>query len=101
MKLYRVMSEAEFQDLQATGRFRQGPNSLEGKWFAESAEHARAWGRLFELSFNVSHRRVVEVEISDREADLLFRLDRLDRIGPARFVEIDALGNVPFREVTE
>jgi hypothetical protein len=56
--LYRSVSKAEFQDLLQSGNFRKGPNSLDGKWFAESAEHAAQWGEILEGPGNY---RVIEV----------------------------------------
>jgi hypothetical protein len=38
--LYRAVSEGEFQQLMRTGKFEAVPSSLEGKFFAESAEDA-------------------------------------------------------------
>ena len=38
--LYRAVSEGEFQQLMRTGKFEATPSSLEGKFFAESAEDA-------------------------------------------------------------
>ena len=44
-RVYRAVSEAEYQDVLRTGQLRQGPNSMEGKWFADSLEGAQAHGR--------------------------------------------------------
>lgn len=41
---YRAVSESEYRDILATGELRVGPNSLEGKWFGESAEVAKRHG---------------------------------------------------------
>lgn len=46
--LYRAVGEAEFEQIMRTGTFEAGPNSLGGKWFAESAEHAATWGQKME-----------------------------------------------------
>ena len=43
--LYRAVSEAEALSVRMTGKFSAGPNSLGGKWFAETLEHAKTVGR--------------------------------------------------------
>jgi len=40
-RVYRAVSEAEYQQILRTGRFEQGPNSLEGKWFADTYDSAK------------------------------------------------------------
>jgi hypothetical protein len=82
--LYRVVSLAEYQDLVTTGRFRQGQNSLEGKWFADTLEGvARHAANLYK---NTAFK-IVKAEIP---ADLLTRSYRPanhDRCGPATYVD--------------
>jgi hypothetical protein len=95
MKLYRAVSEAEFQDLNLTGKFREVSSSLEGKWFAETAEDAAQWGNALEGRGNY---RIIEVNIPTQIAEKLFRIDWLDNIGPALYAEIYQLGNITFRE---
>ena len=64
-----------------------GPNSLQGKWFAETPENARQWGqRLYQDVFHV-----IQVDIPEDVADQMFRLSALDQIGPARYAEDDVL----------
>jgi hypothetical protein len=46
--LYRAVSEGEFHQLMRTGKFEAVPSSLEGKFFAESAEDAAQWGDMLE-----------------------------------------------------
>ena len=96
-KLYRAVSEAEFQDLTQNRVFQSGPSSLEGKWFAESADDAVEWGDLLQGPGNY---RIIEVELSNEAAKQFFRVEKLDNIGPARYGELDQLHNTAFREVT-
>lgn len=95
-KLYRAVSEAEYQQLMRTGRFVAGPNSLGGKFFAENPADAARWGDALE---GAGRCRLVEVEVASNAADNLMRWERLDNIGPARYAELDELGNVAVREV--
>ena len=88
MKLYRAISHAEYESLQSEGLFQEGPNSMSGKWFAESLEHAHAWGK--HMTFDPSYV-VVELLLEDDVARDLFRIEFLDGIGPARYAEIDQL----------
>ena len=86
MKLYRACSAAEWADIQTTGGFRCIPSSMQGHWFAESAADAARWGNLLYPAVNQPFV-VVEVEVPTAAADLLFRLLKLDNIGPARFAD--------------
>lgn len=95
-KLYRAVSEAEFQDLIQNDAFHSVPSSLEGKWFAESTDDAVKWGDLLQGPGNY---RIIEVELSNEVAKQFFRVEKLDNIGPARYGELHQLRNVAFREV--
>jgi hypothetical protein len=95
--LYRAVSEGEFQQLMRTGKFEAVPSSLEGKFFAESAEDAAQWGEMLE---GASHYRIVEVALPASVAKSLLRWEKLDGIGPARYGELPQLQDAvvrPFR----
>lgn len=80
--LFRHVSPGELTDIGENG-FRAGPGSLDGKWFAESGAHASEWGRVL----NGGEGSVVRVRVPNTFADQLMRLEKLDGIGPARYVE--------------
>jgi hypothetical protein len=44
-RVYRAVSEGEYQGMLKYGIFRQGSNSLEGKWFSDSLDGAKAQGK--------------------------------------------------------
>ncbi len=91
-RVYRAVSEAEYQDILRTGRFRQGQNSAEGKWFADSLVGATGHGLAL---YPDGGFRLVESDVPD-DAPSLFRFANLDGFGPARFLElIDLDGVVP------
>jgi hypothetical protein len=95
--LYRAVSEGEFQQLMRTGKFEAVPSSLEGKFFAESAEDAAQWGERLE---GVGHYHIVEVALPARVAQGLVRWEKPDGIGPARYGELLQLQDAvvrPFR----
>jgi hypothetical protein len=79
--LYRAVSEGEFHQLMRTGKFEAVPSSLEGKFFAESAEDAAQWGERLK---GASHDRIVQVALPARVAKSLLRWENLTGIGPAR-----------------
>ncbi len=81
--LFRHVSPGELMNIQATGAFRPGINSLDGKWFAETAEHARQWGDT--LSGGIGE--VVTTNVPRDIADAMLRLEKLDGIGPARYAD--------------
>jgi RHS repeat-associated protein len=88
--LYRAVSHAEFEQVMKDGVFKAGPNSLGGKFFAESAEHAAQWGQRLE---GTSGFRIVDAKIPTVQADKFMRWERLDGIGPARYSELNQLRN--------
>jgi len=69
------------KQIQNTGSFEAGPNSLDGKWFAETSDHALQWGDAMNVKGNST---VLEVQLPRSQADQLMRMDRLDGIGPTR-----------------
>ncbi|TAN35303.1 MAG: hypothetical protein EPN23_11340 [Verrucomicrobia bacterium] len=83
--LYRAVSPAEYEQLMKSGTFQAGPNSLGGKFFAESAEHAAEWGTKMDGAGNF---KVIEAQFPKSTADSFMRWDRLDGIGPARYGEL-------------
>jgi len=88
--VFRAVSDAELANLFASQVFQSCPNSAEGKYFAETLEHATEWGRRLygEVKF-----WIIAVELPQAKADKLIRWERLDGIGPARFAEIHELTN--------
>ena len=81
-RVYRAVSEAEYQNILGTGKLHQGLNSLEGKWFADSLEGANGHGKAL---FPDGKFRLIEVDIPDNSPSL-FRLPNLDGRGPARYL---------------
>lgn len=94
--LYRAVSEAEAASIGATGRFTAGPNSLGGKWFAETLENAKRWGDLLN---GKGTSKLLEVKLPKSAGDQLMRMERLDGIGPARYGELNQLEQAVIREL--
>src|ERR1700693_1346358 len=78
--LCRSVCEAEFQELMGDGPFRSIPGSLEGKWFAETARDAMAWGEFFARISGVAHDRIISIEIDGGVAAEFWRVSMLDGI---------------------
>jgi hypothetical protein len=91
IRLYPALGSDELADIAAYGGFRPGPNSLLGKWFAETPQAARSWGQLLHPG-DVFH--VVHLNVPQDLADQMFRLPLLDQIGPARYAEGDLLASI-------
>ena len=83
---FRHVDPTELAGIRGTAEFRFSPNST-GKYFAESAEHARQWWQLL----NNGEGAVVETMVPTSVANQLFRWEKLDGIGPARFVSPEQL----------
>jgi len=94
--LYRAVSEAEFRQIEKTGAFEVGPNSMQGKFFAESARDAKKWGDALN---GPGKSKIVEVQLPKNAADNLQRWERLDGIGPARYGELNQLRDAIVKEV--
>lgn len=91
ISLFRAVGVNELEQIRTTNRFESGQASLDGKWFAEASGHAARWGDLLE---GPGRYVVIEAAMPSEIADTLFRLARLDGIGPARYVEADQLGEL-------
>jgi hypothetical protein len=90
------VTEAELKQIRAIGKFEAGSNSLGGKWFAESADHARRWGEVMNGRGNST---ILRVDLPKSQADQFMRMERLDGIGPARYGELDQLNGALIREI--
>jgi hypothetical protein len=80
-QLFRHVGEDELADIRASGEFRVGPQGT-GKYFAENPKDAARWGEWL----NPGGGAVVETRAANSFADQLKRWEKLDGIGPARFV---------------
>ena len=87
MTLYRAVSRAESDDIRLCDAFRTLPGQMEGKWFAESPADARTWAE----RLGIAEPAIVCVSVPDSIAGLLFRLESLDGVGPARYATSDHL----------
>jgi hypothetical protein len=88
--LYRSVSSAELATL---GKGFSIGGGAEGKYFAETLVDAAAWGR------QLGNPHIVEVTVSKSVADSMYRWQKLDNIGPARFAPIDALKDASIRVI--
>ena len=86
MRLFRAVCLEELNDICACGRLRAGANSLEGKWLAEREDDARRWAEEFERR-DGRPCTIIEVEVPPEVLAGTFRVEHLDDIGPAVFVE--------------
>ena len=75
--LYRSVGPDELVDLKTTGKFRQGPNSMEGKFFANSKKGAMQWGKSFNQPRYVKIR-VPKSSLSNSSVNAMKHLDAID-----------------------
>ena len=95
MRLYRAVSQAERDDIAASGVFRQHADSFAfGKWFALNQQNAASWGRWFADRDGLRYY-VVETEAVDAEARQLAIIENLDNIGAAVFLMESRLSTLP------
>ena len=99
MRLYRAVSKAELDDLNANGlRFRTVPGAMEAKWFSETLEGARRWAVQWE-QWDGAPYHVVEVEVPDAIANTFFRVLKLDQVADARCAAEVDFPNITFVRV--
>jgi len=82
--LYRAVSPAESDDAIGSQQFSQGPNSMEGKWFAENGSDADEWGQKM---FGSEPYRIIKTTVPQSYSDSMFSNPNLDGIGPARYAD--------------
>jgi hypothetical protein len=87
---YRAVSQTEYDNALSTGKFSQGPNSLEGKWFADTYANALLHGDALDGFGNF---RILEADLPD-DAPSLFKVQNLDGRGPATYIHLDDLRGV-------
>ncbi len=86
MRLYRAVSEAEREDIVASGSFRLNPNGFGfGKWFALNEQNATSWSHWFAGQDGLLYF-IVESQIDEAVAIGLEVRHNLDNIGAAIFV---------------
>ena len=59
---FRAVSIEEYDEILATGEFKVGPNSMEGKWFADTLDGAIAHGNALYPDQNF---KLVSAELPD------------------------------------
>ncbi|NGQ97128.1 type IV secretion protein Rhs [Brevibacillus sp. SYP-B805] len=89
--LFRAVSEGEYNQLMATGRFDAGVNGLGFKFFATSAEDAYTWGTKMSGAGNF---KIIQATFSADDIGKFMHWERLDRIGPAYGLEVDELNKL-------
>jgi len=89
-RVYRAVSEGEYQQILRTGRFETVPQGAEGKHFADTVKGAYQFGKAL---MGEGRFHVVEADVPDA-APSLFQWPDLDGFGPARFLHIDDLKGV-------
>lgn len=63
---------------------------MEGKWFAEKADDAATWGDTMDFGGKPT---VIQADFPTSTVDDMFRVEKLDGIGPARYAEEAQFGD--------
>ncbi len=87
-KLYRSMSQAEYDSVIKNQKFVPYDLAMEDKWFATTQENATKWGDIFYPDGNY---RIIEVEVDTNSLNKMYHVDYLDNIGPAYCSPLDIL----------
>ncbi len=89
-RVFRAVSENEYEQILTTSTFEIVKEGSEGKYFADTIEGARRFG---EALMGIGQFRLIEADVPD-DAPSLFQWDNLDGRGPARFLHIGDLKDV-------
>jgi hypothetical protein len=80
-KLYRVMSQNEYDSIMSIGgKFTPYDYAMEEKWFATTPQDAAQWGSKFYPDGNY---RMIEIEMPSSTLNQMYYNNHLDGIGPA------------------
>jgi hypothetical protein len=89
VRLFRAVSQAEYDDIMQSGALREAANSVSGKYFATKAEHAAEWGRRMHGGDGF---RVIAVDFPKQVVEAFDTYWRkLDGIGPAYYARMEQL----------
>jgi RHS repeat-associated protein len=96
-RVYRAVSEAEYEQILRTGKFevppgRPGFSPMNAKWFADSAEGAAAHGNSLP-GLGKGKYRIIEADVPNNPPSL-YRHPNMDGLGPARCIDLDDLNGV-------
>ena len=89
-KLYRVMTEAEYDSVMTHGKFVPYDRAMEEKWFATTSEDATKWADIFYPDGNY---KMLEIEVDTNALSQMYYNQHLDNIGPAYCSSLEILEN--------
>ena len=90
-KLYRAVSEAEYNSIKSTGKFSLGKGQMEGKFFATTKSNALTWGS------KLGSNKIVSIRVlkSSLTHSSITYFNMLDNIGKAYyFSDMSYLNNI-------
>lgn len=90
-KLYRVMSEGEYESLMSNRQFTEYDRAMDSKWFATNTKDAVEWGKAFYPDGNY---KIVEIEVPTDSLRQMYFVEKLDNIGPAYCAERDLINSI-------
>ncbi len=100
-RVYRAVSEAEYQEMMKIGKFdvppgKPGVSPMDGKWFCDTPEGAAKFGNS-NMGPGPGKFRIIEADVPNA-APGLFKYD-IDRLGPSRYLPIEDLNGVKPRPI--
>jgi RHS repeat-associated protein len=95
VRVYRAVSQCEYEQIIRTGKFEKVYNGAEGKYFADTLEGARAHGNDLE---GAGKYHIMEADIPEDAASKTW--SDLDGKGSARYVPIENLKGITPKEIS-
>lgn len=90
VKLYRTVSESEYNSLMNNKHFDSVPGSMESKWFSTTVKDANTWGQKMDFGGNY---KIIEITVPESALDgMYYGGANLDG-GPAYNATNDILNN--------
>ncbi len=89
VKLYRTISESEYEAIKINHKFDTIPGAMSDKWFSTKIEDARIWGE--KMDFGKGYK-IIEITVPESLIDdLYYGGSNLDGIGPAFCAPLDII----------
>ena len=89
VKLYRTISESEYEAIKINDKFDTIPGAMSDKWFSTKIEDARIWGE--KMDFGKGYK-IIEITVPESLIDdLYYGGSNLDGIGPAFCAPLDII----------
>ena len=90
-KLYRAVSEAEYNSIKSTGKFSSPLGTMEEKWFLTTKNNSLRWANLFYKNGNF---KIVKIRVQNTYLSQFYFNANIDGIGPGYAINVNLLNQI-------